>query len=212
MWVPLALLVVRLEPNRSHRSATAYFTRIARERGEMPVDQQKSILKPIKIVDRVVVVSNGVSSRPCTLSIDSVLGTDMITIVRCNKDWCRFLRNESAWRRPLAGLGLWKMWSDAVRRQRRNLYKKPHDDDECGEDLEGTGEATNGGNHITRREWRKCHKKYGLITISLPVKPGSEKTHTMLVVNSTNKFIFAYEKANLQWLCAYIAKDTVTDK
>ena len=210
-----ALLLARLEPKRSHRSATAYFTRIARERGEMPVDQQKSILKPIKIVERVVVVSNGVSSRPCTLSIDRICGSDMMTIVRCSKDWCRFLRNQGAWCRPLAGIGLWKLWSDAVLLERQaDLSKlvKSRDADECCEACECTDAAVDLHRKVSRRDVRKCHKKRALIKISLPLEPGSEETRTMLVLNNPSKFAFAYEKANLQWLCAYIAKDTVTGK
>ena len=220
-----ALLIAWLEPKRSYRSATAYFTRIARERGEMPVDQQKAIkvcssMKPITIVERVVVVSNGVSSRPSTLSIHSMCGKDMLTIIRCNKDWCRLLRNQGAWCRPLAGLGLWKVWTDAVEEARREHIaesRKSKAIDPCDEfeALECTSymEKDNGNDKPLSRHFKaKAAHATRVITISLPEVPGSEKIHKMTVQNSGKIFAFEYTKKNLQWLCAYTAKDTLADK
>jgi hypothetical protein len=170
--------------------------------------------QPITIAEHAILISNGVHPRPCKLVYRKVFGVDIATISRCSKDWCRLLCNRPAFCRPLAHLDVWAKLGEAIRQAR---YQRLHDKVSAVEkrrpmeSLEASDDDSSEAEEnveVTKGQRRQIRRKVPVITISMPLRPGSSETFELQVLNYVKGFGMELTLRNVQWLVDYIKEDT----
>ena len=170
--------------------------------------------QPITIAEHAILISNGVHPRPCKLVYHKVAGFDIATISRCSKDWCRLLCNRPAFCRPLAHLDVWGKWWAAIlqaRDQRFHEKVSAFETDAPMESLEASDDDASEAEEnveMTKRQTRVIRNKAPVITISMPLRPGSSETFELQVLNNVKVFGMQLTLRNVQWLVDYIKEDT----
>ena len=170
-------------------------------------------MMPFEVVSGALITGGpGYSEgRVCAIPLKDHDGIKIWEIHRFCRDTSKLLTGKPRDGRPLKSAAIWTLWREAIKTARcwhkEDLRAEQEAKDSAEIEMEGVGAQDSQANRVKKR--RLVRQMAAVIQIELPIKPRSETTIQIKVLNNVRLCGMEFSLANLNWLMHTLADDSL---